>query len=486
MNRELTKSNSPTLQVGRYSIFGPLASGGMATVHLAKLVGSAGFSRVVAVKRMHRDLLLDPEFREMFVDEARLAARISHPNVVPVLDVISHESELVIVMDYVHGSALHVLMRTAKDSNQPISVKVGSAIIAEALHGLHAAHEARDEKGAPLDIVHRDVSPQNILVGTDGVARVLDFGIAKAIYGYHQTTPGTLKGKLAYMAPEVLRGDEATRQADVFSAGVVFWEVLTGRRLFGDQSDEARKLCILSGNYPSARHVNPKVSAALDLVVKKSLEVDTRFRYRTALEFAIDIERVISVAPHRVVSEWVRRLVPGTLERNEHLIHEMESSDTPRQPSVAPPPPTFPKTPTASIRPSGLEVRRASVRVPRKPARRIALGIAAATFAIVAAAYAMSRSHSATSTRGTVAPERATANTPRTPTGAIAGDSARRHLGPMGSIAATHSPLGADVRPALTPQEPLGAQAPPRPAVLVRRKTQRSSSPAKPYLPRKL
>ena len=354
----------------------------MATVHLAKLVGSAGFSRVVAAKRMHRDLLLDPEFKEMFLDEARLAARVSHPNVVPVLDVISHENELFIVMDYVHGAALHVLMRMAKDFNQPISVKVGCAIIAEALHGLHAAHEAHDEKGAPLDIVHRDVSPQNIIVGSDGVARVLDFGIAKAIYGYHQTNPGTLKGKLAYMAPEVIRGAEITRQADVFSTSVVFWEVLTGRRLFGDSNDEVRKLSILSGNFPSAREVNPKVSAALDLVVRKALEVDTRFRYRTALEFDIDIERVISVASQRVVSEWVRRLAAGTLEQRAALIQEIESFDTPSHPSAPPPRlmmPTAPNVVAAAPSESGIESRRS----PRVRFRSRA--VSAATFTLAAA-----------------------------------------------------------------------------------------------------
>ena len=348
--REPAMARCPELRVGRYSIFGPLAAGGMATVHLARLVGSAGFSRVVAAKRMHRDLLLDPEFKEMFLDEARLAARVVHPNVVPVLDVISYEGELLIVMDYVHGAALHVLMRTSNDSDQPIPVKIGCAIIAEALHGLHAAHEARDEKGTPLNIVHRDVSPQNILVGSDGVARVLDFGIAKAIYGDHRTTPGTLKGKTAYMAPEVIRGGEITRQADIFSAGVVLWEVLAGKRLFYDSNEAARKLSILGGNYPSVRQGNPKVSVALDLVAKKALEVDTQFRYRTALEFAIDIERAISVAPHRVVSEWVTRLAAGTLDQRAALIQEIESLDTVRCSMVAPPPyPSDPPPPYSSV-----------------------------------------------------------------------------------------------------------------------------------------
>ncbi len=455
-------------------------------MHLAKLVGSAGFSRVVAVKRMHRDLLLDPEFKEMFLDEARLAARISHPNVVQVLDVISHENELVIVMDYVHGSALHVLMRTAKEANQLISVKIGCAVIAEALHGLHAAHEAHDERGAPLDIVHRDVSPQNILVGTDGVARVLDFGIAKAIYGHHQTSPGTLKGKLAYMAPEVIRGAEITRQADVFSAGVTFWEVLTGKRLFGDPNDEARKLCILTGNYPSARQVNPKVSAALDLIVKKALEVDTRFRYRTALEFAIDIERAISVASHRVVSEWVRRLVPGTLEQRAQLIQEIETCDTPRPPSIVPPGPTLPTASEAGVNHSGIESRRVFAPAPRRPTHQVALGIAGVILAIVAVTYAAMRPRPAARDASAVIGASPVPSSIPSASAGVAKNGVRQDPGPTASVAQWQSASSADVRPAPLAEKASGTQPPSKRAVIQRRTPSHSSAHVKPYLPDKL
>jgi len=460
-------------------------------VHLAKLVGSAGFSRVVAVKRMHRDLLQDPEFKEMFLDEARLAARISHPNVVPVLDVISHGNELVIVMDYVHGAALHVLMRTAKEDNQPISVKIGCAIIAEALHGLHAAHEARDEKGEPLDIVHRDVSPQNILVGSDGVARVLDFGIAKALYGHHQTIPGTIKGKLSYMAPEVIRGEETTRQADVFSAGVVFWEALTGKRLFGDPNEEARKLSILSGNYPSPRQVNPKVSMTLDLIVKKALEFDTRFRYRTALEFAIDIERAISVASHRVVSEWVHRLVPGTLEQRAQLIQRIESSDTPRPPSIAPPPPAALTLATATIRSDPLDSQPVatpvarSASVSRRPSRGVALSIAVATLAIIASAYSLTRPRPAARAGAAIAQKTVTSAAPTSAPSVVRGTTAQDpELPPTPTQAQIAS--SASVRPVTAPENAPGAQPHSKRAVLLRRTPSHSSSHAKPYLPDKL
>lgn len=344
----------PEQQVGRYAIFDEIAAGGMATVHLARLVGSGGFSRVVAAKRMHRHFLQDPNFRRMFLVEARLAARILHPNVVPILDVLSDDDdELIIVMEYVHGESLLALLRTVHKAKQAISVPIGCAIAAALLEGLHAAHEAQNEKGEPLDIVHRDVSPQNVLVGADGVARVLDFGIAKAVHEQNHTNPGTLKGKFSYMAPEVVHGAPITRQADVFSAGVVLWEVLAGKMLFGGTSEHERLMRIVAGNYPSPRQHNPRVSQALEKVVAKALQVDTGSRYATALEFAVEIESVVPIASRRVVSEWVRRLAASTLDRREAMIHAIETSSVvpkseltaskPRMPGTPPPIP-FGKT----------------------------------------------------------------------------------------------------------------------------------------------
>lgn len=316
----------PAQQVGRYTICDQLASGGMATVHLARLVGSAGFSRVVAAKRMHRHFLADPEFKKMFLAEAQLAARIQHPNVVPILDVLSLDDELIIVMDYVHGEALHSLVRATLNVQQSIPMSVGCAVVAGALQGLHAAHEARNESGEPLGIVHRDVSPQNILVGADGVARVLDFGIAKAFRAQSQTDPGTIKGKFSYMAPEVIHGGAITRQTDVFSAGVILWELLTSTKLFGGASDRERIMGIIGGKYPSPREFNPQVSEALERVVAKALQVDSKDRFTNALQFAIAIEVASPLASQHVVGEWVRRIAASTLDERMNRIHEIETS----------------------------------------------------------------------------------------------------------------------------------------------------------------
>jgi serine/threonine protein kinase len=352
----------PEHQVGRYAIFDEIAAGGMATVHLARLVGSGGFSRVVAAKRMHRHFLQDANFRRMFLAEARMAARILHPNVVPILDVLSDDDdELIIVMEYIHGESLLALLRAAKKAKQAISVPIACAIAAALLEGLHAAHEAQNEQGEPLGIVHRDVSPQNVLVGADGVARVLDFGIAKAVHEQTHTNPGTLKGKFSYMAPEVVRGAPVTRQADVFSAAIVLWEVLSGKMLFGGASEHERLTRIVAGNYPSPRQYNPRVSPALEKVVAKALQLDTATRYATAQEFAVEIESAIPIAPRRVVSDWVRRLAASTLDQREAMIHDIETSSvvakselptsTPRVAGAPPPIPFGQTNPYASTRP---------------------------------------------------------------------------------------------------------------------------------------
>ncbi len=219
------------LVVGRYAIFEEVARGGMAAVHVGRLAGPGGFTRTVAVKRLHPAYASDPKFVSMFLDEARLAARISHPNVVSTLDVVIRPDEVLLVLDYVHGESLARLLAVAREENRDVPIPIVAAIVVDGLHGLHAAHSTRDETGTPLDIVHRDLSPQNLLVGVDGVARVADFGVAKARGRVQETESGVIKGKAAYMAPEQAHG--ATVQAsDVFSMAVVAWEMIAGERLF--------------------------------------------------------------------------------------------------------------------------------------------------------------------------------------------------------------------------------------------------------------
>jgi serine/threonine protein kinase len=257
--------------LGRYVLYDEIASGGMATVHLARLVGAAGFLRTVAVKRLHAHLAKDPDFVTMFVDEARMAARIQHPNVVPTLDVVQVQGEVFLVMDYVHGESLSRLWRALRDEDERIPVSIASAIMGNVLSGLHAAHEAKSDRGAPLGLVHRDVSPQNVLVGLDGVARLIDFGVAKAAMRIQSTEEGRLKGKLAYMAPEQVELRPIDRRSDVFAASIVFWEALTEARLFDTPQPAATLAKIMGGEIPPPSSLAPDVPHVLDAIVLRGL-----------------------------------------------------------------------------------------------------------------------------------------------------------------------------------------------------------------------
>ncbi len=210
------EQSKPIRQVGRCEVFGEIGKGGMATVHLGRLVAVGGFEKIVAIKRMHTQFASDPQFVAMFLDEARLVARIKHPNVLPTLDLIEEDGELFIVMEYVTGVTLRHLFWEVERRGERMPVPVALGIMGGVLHGLHAAHEAKDANGQPLTLVHRDVSPENILVGTDGFARLLDFGMAKALGQFHMTQPGQVKGKLSCMAPEQVLGHEVIRSGVMY------------------------------------------------------------------------------------------------------------------------------------------------------------------------------------------------------------------------------------------------------------------------------
>jgi serine/threonine-protein kinase len=323
--------------LGRYALYQKIASGGMASVHLGRLLGPVGFARTVAIKRMHPQLATDPEFVSMFLDEARLAARIRHPNVVPTLDVVAMEEELFLVMELVQGESLARLIRAASQRGEHIPTEMIAAIMVGALHGLHAAHEARSDGGEPLGIVHRDVSPHNILVGTDGVARVLDFGVAKAAGRLQTTREGQLKGKLGYMAPEQIRG-EVTRATDVYAASVVLWEALTSKRLFkGDNEAQVLDLVLRGCDVPPSRYA-PGLPSALDEVTMRGLSVDPARRFSTAREMARALEDAIPLATASRIGDWVEVTAKDTLDERSARIASIESDSSlqapPRAPSI--------------------------------------------------------------------------------------------------------------------------------------------------------
>jgi eukaryotic-like serine/threonine-protein kinase len=303
------------MSLGRYLLFDEIAAGGMASVHFGCLSGAAGFSRVVAIKRLHANLAKDPEFVTMFLDEAHLAARIRHPNVVSTLDVVAIGGEVFLVMEYVHSQSLAKLWRAMRTANTRADPRIVATVMSSVLHGLHAAHEARGERGERLDIVHRDVSPQNILVGIDGLARVFDFGVAKAVGRVQTTREGRIKGKLAYMPPEQLHGAAATRRVDIYAAGVVTWEMLTGERAFGGPHEAAVITAILAEALPQPSKVAAHVPAAFDAVVMRALHRDPARRYATALDMAKDIERCAGIASMSEVAQWVHSYAHEELGR---------------------------------------------------------------------------------------------------------------------------------------------------------------------------
>jgi eukaryotic-like serine/threonine-protein kinase len=318
--------NSRQQRVGRYTFYGQIASGGMASVHFGRLSGQVGFSKTVAIKRPHPHLLANPEFVHMFVDEARLAARIQHPNVVATLDVVATEGELFLVMDYVHGESLWHLLAAATAQRVPVAPAIVGSIIVNALHGLHAAHEAVDEQGNPLGIVHRDVSPQNVIVGVDGVARVLDFGVAKAAGRLQSTSDGQLKGKFAYMAPEQITGAPIDRRTDVYAASALLWGALAGRRLIQGNSDAELLNSVLHGNHVPPSTYAPHVTPELDAIVMCGLSRDPGQRFPTARDMAIAVESAISLVSPYHVGEWVKSLAAEALSLRSHRVREMESA----------------------------------------------------------------------------------------------------------------------------------------------------------------
>jgi len=291
----------------RYEVLGELATGGMATVYLGRMRRPMGFARLVAIKCMHPQYAKDPSFASMFVDEARLTARLRHPNIVPTLDIVSEGRHLLIVMEYVDGESLAGLLRLVREKNDRIPVGIACAIIHDLLLGLHEAHEAKDDDGQPLAIIHRDVSPQNVIVGLDGLARVLDFGVAKARSRVHCSNEGEVKGKIPYMPPEQLFGEGVDRRVDVYAAGVLLWEALTGQRLFDGPSEEILVRRIDEGAaVPPSTHA-PGVSTELDALVLRALSKDADGRFATALEMAEALSRIATLPPRTEISAWMRR-----------------------------------------------------------------------------------------------------------------------------------------------------------------------------------
>lgn len=279
--------------IDRYRVIAQLKQGGMATLYLCERTGAAGFHKPVAIKVVHQELSADERFIQMFVDEALLTSRIEHPNVVHVEELGEANGKYFLVMEYVHGASLSQLLRALATHRRRMRPELAVAIAIAAADGLHAAHEMKGNDGEPLNVVHRDVSPENILISHSGHVKLIDFGVAKFRDRVAQTTiGGTLKGKVAYMAPEQARNHEVDRRVDIYQLGIVLWEMLTMRRCFKGEMSLAFLERVRNPQIPRACEVAPGINPQLDAAVMQALSTEVEKRFSTAH----DLRRALAVA----------------------------------------------------------------------------------------------------------------------------------------------------------------------------------------------
>jgi serine/threonine-protein kinase len=322
-----------TFFLGRYRVVDEIGVGGMASVHLARMDGPGGFQKWVAIKRIHPHLVEDDQFVDMFLDEARIAAGINHANVAQVFDLGKDDNTYWIAMEYLHGEPLREIMRRAEERKIRISPELAARICSDAAEGLHAAHELRGKNGQLLGLVHRDVTPHNLFLTYDGYTKVVDFGIAKVADRLSQTRAGTLKGKLAYMSPEQVRGAEVDRTTDIFALGVVLWELTTNQRLFRMDTDldtlEKVQACVV----PPPSSIVPDFPQELEQVILKALSKRKQDRFQTAREFSRALQNFLMrrgafVGPEEV-AQFVRHVFADRIQKREaHLAWAAEVTST--------------------------------------------------------------------------------------------------------------------------------------------------------------
>jgi eukaryotic-like serine/threonine-protein kinase len=328
-------------RVGRYEILARIASGGMATVYLARERNTGGFERDVALKLVHPHLRDVPGFTRDLIEEAKLAAQVRHPHVVVIHDAGIADEGVYLAMEYVEGDTLMGLLRKADEAGAPIPTPIALRVLVDALEGLHAAHELRDDRGELAGLVHRDFSPQNIIVGVDGTTRLSDFGVAKASTRLGQTATGIIKGKIRYMSPEQARGRPLDRRCDIWAAGVIAWELLAKRRLFTGENDVAIALSIVNAEAPSLLDVDPSVPVELAAVVARALAADIDERPATALDLGRALsaaaDEIGGLADAREVGAFVQERSRPELVLRRRQIADALASSSAQTPAAVPP-----------------------------------------------------------------------------------------------------------------------------------------------------
>jgi serine/threonine-protein kinase len=321
----MTNDLQPGSRLGDCELLLRIGRGGMATVWVAREHSSkAKEDRLVAVKAMLPELAEEAEFVRMFLDEVRLVRSIRHPNIVNVYDVGEHEGVMWMSMEWVEGESLHTVIAEA-GKRRAIPAEMAVRVIADAAAGLHAAHELRDEQGAPRGVVHRDISPHNILIGTNGAVKIVDFGVAKAVGRVSEATrAGQLKGKFGYMSPEQARGKPVDRRSDLFALGIVLFELTTSRRLFRGETDIETLKLVISSRIPPPTALDAKYPPELERIVLRSLQRDPQARYQTAAELEADLRNYLKsqriVVTQSGIAGLLKRVVGERIEQRRKAV----------------------------------------------------------------------------------------------------------------------------------------------------------------------
>lgn len=316
--------------MGRYQLAARLATGGMAEVYLARQVGPAGFEKLVVIKRLLPHVAEDRSIVEMFLDEARIVARLSHPNIVQVFDLGTEGESYFIAMEYLQGQPLRKLEFAALERKAVVPFDVSAAVVYHVAGALHYAHEFRDLDGSHLGIVHRDVSPSNVFVNYDGRVKLLDFGVARVKSRVVQTRTGELKGKLSYMSPEQTVGGQVDHRTDIFALGIVLWELCTGRKLFRRDTDQETLLAVRESAIAPIREVNPHAPPALETIACRALARDPAERYPAAGDMERDLEAFLRQSggipsPSRI-SQLMRKLFTAQIAEEKKLLEAFRAT----------------------------------------------------------------------------------------------------------------------------------------------------------------
>jgi len=395
----------------KYRLVAEIGRGGMADVYLAVVQGTLGFNKLVVLKQVRPELADDADILSMFLDEARLAARLNHPNVVQTYEIGQEQGRYFIAMEYLDGQPLQRVRSRVAPAEFPLAMQI--RVLCDALAGLHYAHELTDFDGSPLAIVHRDATPHNVFLTYDGLVKLVDFGIAKAAGALAQTQVGVIKGKVPYMAPEQARAEPLDRRADVFAAGVMLWEAIVGRRMWKGVDDVTAISRIARGDLPALRDAAPDVDPALEYICARAIAGSREARYPTAADLQNELERWLGRHGYNVSAREVGLFVAaqfaeerakikavieaqlgnmrwsGTFPRTSTL--SLPKLDVTARPSIPPPSPSSPSEPLAP-RSSPTGTTKAAIQstapAPRMPDRRILPAAAGALVIAGAVAFA--------------------------------------------------------------------------------------------------